>query len=152
MFEVLLVLTAAAMVALLLWHWLSPLLGWRRASKTALAEPEWAPSRGEAGALLADADRLAGEGAFDAAVHLLLRRSVEHIAAARPGWLLPASTAREISALKPLPAPARSAFGLIAGLVERSRYALRPLGAPDWSAARGAYADFALQRFEGMAE
>jgi hypothetical protein len=33
--------------------------------------------------------------------------------------------------------------------VEQSRYALRPLAAADWQAARAAYADFALQRLDG---
>ena len=56
----------------------------------------------------------------------------------------PASTAREIAGLGALPQAARSAFGVIATLVERSRYALRPLGQPDWAAARAAYAGFAV--------
>jgi hypothetical protein len=38
-------------------------------------------------------------------VHLLLQRSVHHIAEARPDWLLPASTAREIAGF---PGPARA--------------------------------------------
>ena len=33
----------------------------------------------------------------------------------------------------------------IAGLVERTRYALRPLGGEDWQKARAAYASFALE-------
>jgi hypothetical protein len=73
---------------------------------------------------------------------------VAHIAATRPEWLHPASTAREIAGLRPLPQRARDAFALIAARVEQSRYALRPLAAADWQAARAAYADFALQRLE----
>ena len=68
------------------------------------------------------------------------------IAAARPDWVHPASTARELAALPALPDRARSAFGLIAARVERSRYALRALDAADWQAAREAYAAFALER------
>ncbi len=104
--------------------------------------------RAAALALLEDADALAAEGRFDEAVHLLLQRSVHHIAAARPDWLSPSSTAREIGSIPGLPAAARQAFTLIAREVERSLYALRALAAEDWQRARAAYASFALQNFE----
>jgi hypothetical protein len=104
--------------------------------------------RAAAIALLEDADALAAEGRFDEAVHLLLQRSVHHIAAARPDWLSPSSTAREIGLIPGLPAAARAAFTLIAREVERSLYALRALAAEDWQRARAAYAAFALQNFE----
>ncbi|KUR72410.1 hypothetical protein AQZ52_03885 [Novosphingobium fuchskuhlense] len=100
-------------------------------------------------ALLADADALAAAGRFDEAVHLLLQRSVHHIAAARPDWLSPSSTAREIGLIPGLPAAARQAFTLIAREVERSLYALRALAADDWQRARAAYAAFALEQVEG---
>lgn len=109
-------------------------------------EAEWVPERSEALALLDDADRLAAEGRFDEATHLLLRRSVQQIAAARPDWVRTASTAREIAAIAALPGAARSAFALIAGRVERSLFALTALTADDWHAARAAYAEFALER------
>lgn len=112
---------------------------------------EWRPDRAEAEALLEAADALAAAGHFDEAAHLLLRRSIGHIAAARAEWVRPASTARELSHLAALPEAARSAFAVIAQRVERSRYALRPLGAEDWQAARAAYADFALQRLPAVA-
>ena len=108
------------------------------------ANPGWMPATAEAQALLQDADQLAAEGRFDEATHLLLQRSVRQIQAARPGLLDPSSTAREISALHALPAPARDAFGIIATRVERSLFALRSLSADDWQAARDAYARFAL--------
>ena len=104
----------------------------------------WAPDRAAASALLADADALAAAGRFDAAVHLLLRRSFDDIAARRPEWLTPASTAREIAMLRSLPGPARVAFAAITREVERSRYALDRLGADDWARARAAYAGFAV--------
>lgn len=110
------------------------------------AEPAWTPDRDAALALLEDADRLAGAGRYDEATHLLLQRSVQQIASARPDWVHPASTAREIAAIGGLPGAARQAFALIAGRVERSLFALRQLDAADWQAARAAYADFALQR------
>ena len=123
-----------------------------RAAK-AEAEAEWIPERGEALALLDDADRLAAEARFDEAVRLLLRRSVQQIASARPDWVHPASTAREIAGIEALPGGARRAFAVIAGRVERSLFALMPLGAEDWLAARSAYAQFALERLpaEGTA-
>jgi len=108
------------------------------------AQTAWTPDRAEALALLEDADRLAAAGDHAGAVHLLLRRSVGQIAAARPEWIEPASTAREIAALALLPEPARRAFAVIAERVERSRFALRALAGEDWQAARAAYADFAL--------
>jgi len=133
-------------VALIAWRILAPLITDRRA-QPAPAE-DWSPDRGAALALLEDADRLAACGQFDAAAHLLLQRSVHQIASARPDWLHPASTAREIAALGQLPASARHAFAVIATRVERSRYALRALEAADWHAAREAYAAFALERLE----
>jgi hypothetical protein len=114
----------------------------------AVVDPGWVPDQNEALALLEDADRLAGEGKFDEATHLLLQRSVQHIANARPAWVQKASTAREIAALGGLSEGARSTFGLIATRVERSLFALRKLGADDWQAAREAYARFALERIE----
>ena len=108
------------------------------------AAPEWRPDAAMASALLSDADLLAEAGRYDEAVHLLLRRSFDDIAQTRPDWLTPASTAREIARLAPLPAAARTAFGVIAGEVERSRYALNALGHPDWTRARAAYAAFAV--------
>lgn len=108
----------------------------------------WQPDQAASLALLEDADRLAAEGQFDAATHLLLQRSVGQIAAARPDWVEPSSTARELAALPALPDTARTAFGVIAERVERSLFALRTLDRSDWEAARAAYADFALARID----
>lgn len=135
-----------ALLALVLWKIVAPLVFAPRAErgKPAEASRGWAPDAGEALALLEDADRLAAEGRYDEATHLLLKRSVGQIAAARPGLLEPSSTAREIAELPALSEAARSAFALIAARVERSLFALRSLTADDWRAARAAYADFAL--------
>lgn len=136
-----------AVLAFVLWQALAPLVKARRDSRDDVADPaspEWTPDTGEALALLGEADRLAAEGRYDEAAHLLLRRSVGQIAAARPGLLEPSSTAREIAVLPALPEAARGAFAVIAGRVERSLFALRSLSADDWHAARAAYADFAL--------
>ena len=136
---------AVALIAMLWFLVIRPLLGLRRKA-TDHAVPEWQPDREAAVALLEDADRLAAEGRFAEAVHLLLQRSVHHIAEARPDWLSPASTAREIAGLPMLPGDARRAFATIATRVERSLFALRALDRGDWQAAREAYAAFALQR------
>ncbi len=111
-------------------------------------ESDWRPDRDESLALLEDADRLAADGHFAEATRLLLKRSVGQIAAARPDWVEPSSTAREISALPELSEAARAAFRTIAERVERSLFALRALNRGDWEAAREAYASFALARIE----
>ena len=143
-----LIAIGAAIVLYALWRLIAPWLvrrGQERADELAQAEA-WSPDRAAAKQLLDDADQLAAEGKFAEATHLLLKRSVDHIAAARPDWIMPASTTREISAIPALPETARSAFGLIAQRVERSLFALRRLDLGDWEAARAAYADFALER------
>lgn len=141
--EKILIALAILCALLILWRLVQPLLErLRRAGPP--PEPEWTPDRAAAVTLLEDADRLAAEGRYGEAVHLLLQRSVGHIAEARLDWLLPASTAREIAAFPMLPERARQAFAIIAARVERSLFALRDLDIADWTAARAAYADFAL--------
>jgi hypothetical protein len=149
MVEKVLLALAILMALILLWKLvLEPLLAYQRKPKLE-EEAEWVPTRAHAVALLEDADRLAAEGRYGEAAHLLLQRSVNHIADVRPDWLHPASTAREIASLPSLPERARTAFGIIAVRVERSLFALRELDAGDWQAARSAYADFALQDMRG---
>lgn len=137
---------AIALVLFVLWRLLAPVLERGPRRKQAAVEESWAPQREEALALLDDADRLAGEGRYDEATHLLLKRSVSQIASARPEWVEVSSTARELAALPALPETARHAFRIIAERVERSLFALTRLGVEDWEAARAAYAEFALQR------
>ncbi|MCB2061165.1 MAG: hypothetical protein R3E09_09535 [Novosphingobium sp.] len=149
-FEKVLIALAILLVLFILWRLAQPLLD-RLRNRQPPEEAEWAPDREAAVALLEDADRLAAEGRFGEAVHLLLKRSVSHIAEARPDWLLPASTAREISEFSMLSDAARHAFRVIAVRVERSLFALRDLEVDDWQAARAAYSDFALQDFGGEA-
>lgn len=143
------ILALAVIIALLL---LARLLGGvqrkDKAGRGDSAEDEWRPDTAASMALLEEADRLAAEGLFEAATHLLLQRSVGHIAAARPDWTRPSSTARELAALPALPDAARAAFAVIAERVERSLFALRSLDREDWEAARAAYADFALARLD----
>lgn len=136
-----------ALLALLimwgLWRLIDPAtMRLRRRGREEVAELQ--VDQGQALQLLEEADRLAAEGRFDEATHLLLQRSVGQIAELRPDLIPPSSTAREIAALPALPDTARNAFGTIAGRVERSLFALTRLTGDDWQAARAAYADFAL--------
>lgn len=145
-FQYVLMGLGAVIVLFMLWRLvIEPLLDSRRQAPPP-EEPEWVPDRTAALALLDDADRLAAAGQYDEATHLLLQRSVHHIASAKPEWVPPASTAREIAVLPSLPQRARATFALITERVERSRYALRALDSADWTAAREAYSDFALQK------
>ena len=133
---------AIALLALIVWRLIDPTRFARRPTK--VEAEDWTPDARQALALLEEADRLAAEGRFDEATHLLLMRSVGQIAEARPDLIDPSSTAREIAALPALPDRARGAFATIAERVERSLFALRHLTGDDWQAARDAYAEFAL--------
>lgn len=137
----------AAFAVLLLVRLYAPGFARRKRDDRATDSAEaWQPDRAASLALLEDADALAAAGLFDAATRLLLQRSVLHIASARPDWVEPSSTARELAALPALPGPARTAFAAIVQRVERSAFALRALDRSDWEAARAAYTEFALAR------
>lgn len=138
-------------VVVLLWRVVAPMFGWRPSAGPAPEDPGWSPAADEALALLEDADRLAAEGRYAEATHLLLRRSVGQIAAAKPGLVEPATTARELATIGALPEAARAAFATIAERVERSLFALRALSLDDWREARAAYAEFALARLAARA-
>ncbi len=144
---VLLALLIAA-VLFIIWRMFGPLAGLQAKQQADEEEIEWQPDRAQSLALLEDADRLATEGRYGEAVHLLLQRSVGQIASTRPDWVAPSSTARELAALPALSDSARSAFRTIAERVESSLFALRTLDSEDWEAARKAYADFALAKIE----
>ncbi|MGB3808183.1 MAG: hypothetical protein WA936_13365 [Erythrobacter sp.] len=137
-----------AFILVMLVRTIGPLSRRDRPRQTSTEEPDWQPDREQSLALLEDADRLAQAGQFAEAVRLLLHRSVGHIATARPDWVEPSSTARELSALPQLSEAARTAFATIAERVERSLFALRALERSDWESAREAYASFALARID----
>ncbi|GAA0653665.1 hypothetical protein GCM10009424_34070 [Sphingomonas ursincola] len=141
--EKLLLVALLAGVLVLLWVILAPYIAdWRERQ----GEPgeQWVPDREKARALLEEADRLAAEGRFDEAAHLLLYRSIEDIAEKRPDLLRPSTTTREIGAFDALSQRARQAFGVIAGHVEASFFARRPLDRSAWDSSREAYRSFAL--------
>lgn len=139
----------AAFVIVLLVRTLRPLAGRRSKQGNSADGQAWRPDAAASLALLEDAERLAASGRFEEATRLLLTRSVGQIAAARPDWVEPSSTARELAMLPALPPLAREAFRVIAERVEVSLFALQRLDRTDWEAARDAYARFALALPEG---
>ena len=117
----------------------------RRAAATEVAaDDEWIPAEEGARSWLEEADALAGQGRFTEAIHHLLVRSVEDITNRRPALVRPALTSRELAASSAIPERARTLFSGIARMVEQSWFGGRSVGAPEWSQARAAYADFAL--------
>jgi hypothetical protein len=107
-------------------------------------EEEWRPDEAGARSWLEEADALAREGRFAEAIHHLLFRSVDDIAARRPALVRPSLTSRELAAAQEIPSRARELFAAIARLVERSLFGGRSVGEGDWLQARESYANFAL--------
>ncbi|PZO05933.1 MAG: hypothetical protein DCF28_02640 [Alphaproteobacteria bacterium] len=141
----------AGLVALLLFFIGREILNLRKPlpRPTALVlgeEPDWRPDRDAARDLLAAADRLAAEGRFGEAAHLLLLRSVEDIQSRRPKALRVSLTTREIASLEALPPEARPAFRRIGRVVERSLFGGAVIGADAFADCRRAYEDFALPK------
>ena len=132
-------------VVLFLWFLAHELIA-TRFSKRMKTEPpvDWRPEPEMARALLEEADRLAQEGRFGEAIHLLLFRSIDDLVGRRPGLVRPALTSRDIARLDQMPETARSAFARIADRVERTFFGGRPAGAQDFAAARGDYEVFAF--------
>jgi hypothetical protein len=116
----------------------------KRKPKAKPAEAEWRPSEARARTLLEEADRLAAQGRYDEATHLILFRSIEDIDGRWPNLVRPALTSRDIAAHHGLPDLARQTFGEIARVVERSFFGGARLGAADFAFCRGAYEAFAL--------
>ena len=122
-------------------------IGWfgrRRAEQEAEASEDWRPEEAPARALLGEADRLAAEGRYAEAAHLLLFRSIADIEARRPRLVRPALTSRDIAAAPALPPAPKAAFARIVMMVERSLFGARPLDAEAWRDCRSAYEEFAF--------
>jgi hypothetical protein len=103
---------------------------------------DWKLDLAKAKVLLADADRLAAEGRYAEAAHLLLFRTVDDIDGRRPNLVRPSQTSRDIADLGDLPGPAREAFRVIMQVVERSFFGGRPLDASSFGECRRAYEAF----------
>lgn len=148
-FEVLFWVAIAALVAVIVYFVAREVIRhYRRqvpkASGVGDGAPDWRPPVARARALLSDADRLAAEGRFAEAVHLLLFRSIEDIDARRPHAVKPALTSRDILDLQGLPVLARQALSRLVGAVELSFFGGRPVGAADFATCRRAYEEFAF--------
>jgi hypothetical protein len=103
---------------------------------------DWRPAPEQARMLLADADRLAEQGRFEEAAHLILLRSIEDIQDRRPRLVRPALTSRDIGRLPGLPEAARETFVGIAEAVERSLFGGRSLDREAFVRCRQAYEAF----------
>lgn len=136
-------IVVALVVALVAWFLLREVMAARRGGKTPKtdrpAPADWRIDAHKARVLLADADRLAAEGRYAEAAHLLLLKGVEDVQDRRPREVRPALTSREIAALPQLPQGARTAFGAIAAVVERSLFGGRPVDVSAWSDCRRSY-------------
>lgn len=106
--------------------------------------PDLRPEEARAQALLEDADRLAAEGRFAEAVHLLLFRSIDDIQEKRSGVIGRSLTSREIGALGILPDAVREALLPIIRIVERSFFGGRDVDESGWKQARASYESFAF--------
>ena len=120
------------------------LFGRRDAGEEAAAGEDWRPDEAPARALLGEADRLAAEGRYAEAAHLLLFRSIADIEARRAGLVRPALTSRDIAAAPALPPGPKAAFSRIVMMVERSLFGGRPLDGDGWRDCRSAYEEFAF--------
>jgi len=110
--------------------------------KLAGGETPWRPAPEQARALLEEADRLAADGQFVEAAHLILLRSIQDIQARRPRAVAISLTSRDIAGLEALPPPARVLFSGIAEAVEISLFGGRPLGREGYARCRDAYSSF----------
>jgi hypothetical protein len=118
-------------VALLVWVMIRDLAptGWRVRKRRAAAV-DWRPD--------------AAAARYGEAVHLILFRSIEELAAKRPGSVRAALTSRDIVAAAPIPGGPRDAFARIARTVERSFFGGRVVDAEEFAARRGDYEAFAF--------
>jgi hypothetical protein len=117
---------------------------WLRGKRQAPAATDWRPDAEQAEALLADADALASDGRFEEAIHILLFRSIDDLAARRPGVVRQALTSRDIAGLEVLPPAARAAFARLAQAVERTFFGGRAADAEIFGRARADYEAFAF--------
>jgi hypothetical protein len=117
---------------------------WWRTKEEKPPESEWRPTSEAARLLLSDADKLAAEGRYADAIHLILLRSIEDISRHRPTALKPALTSREIGRLEALPLAAREAFAHIAAVSEHAIFAGREVGQREYAECRAAYERFAF--------
>jgi hypothetical protein len=94
--------------------------------------PEESRKKAPADALLADASRLAAQGLYGEAIHVLLLASIRHLAERSRVSLPESRTSREVARLLPLGPEARPAFDELVRAVERSLFGGLPAGPGDY--------------------
>jgi hypothetical protein len=132
------------LVALALWFLVRKLKD-RRLSHAPSAPSQmapWQPGARQARLVLQDADRLAAQGRFDEAVHLLLLVSIQEIGDRQQGLVTPALTSREIAALPALTLLAQRIFSGIAQVVEHNRFGGHAIGEAEFQRCRAAFDQF----------
>jgi hypothetical protein len=106
------------------------------------ADAPWVPTQAAVSALLSEIDALAAKGEYDAAVHLLLYRTLADLNARKSNLVKPYFTAREILSHPLLPKTARDPFGEIVRWAELSFFADIAVGKAGFEACRAAYVAF----------
>lgn len=106
------------------------------------ADAAWVPTQAAVSALLSEIDALAAKGEYDAAVHLLLFRTLADLNARRSNLVKPHFTARDILSHPLLPSKAHEPFSQIVHWAELSFFAGIPVGRSGFEACRAAYVAF----------
>lgn len=144
--------TAIAIVAIVALVWLYRLLADRRASAVIdETETETVPAlkRVAPSDLLAQADRLAAEGRYGEAVHVLLVGTFGGFAEAGARFVAPPLTSREVLADAPLRDTVKAALGELVTVVERAHFAGREIGRRDFERCRDSYRSIAGEIADG---
>ncbi|MDF1700480.1 MAG: hypothetical protein P1V36_04910 [Planctomycetota bacterium] len=89
-----------------------------------------------------EAERLAAEGRYDEAVHILLLKTIEALVATQPGGVPAAWTSREIQGGAPMPAAARTPFGALVDTVEHSLFGGLLVDRRAWEACLARFHEF----------
>ncbi len=108
--------------------------------------PSYRPDEKHAQILLEDAEKLASQGKYDEAVHLLLYRSIQDIEKNHPREIKHSLTSREIALLEILSDKAKDSFSIIGKLVENSYFGGRKLDKTDYIKSIEAYKNFAFNK------
>lgn len=98
---------------------------------------------------LGDAEVLAREGRFDAAIHTLLLRTLQELSRGLPTGVPRSFTSREILAQVSMPEAARAALTELVGAVELCHFGDRELGRADYEHCRGCFERFAQAYLSG---
>lgn len=150
LFQALLIAAIVGAILYALWYMFGDVVAMRLGKRRVTDGPDVSdisdqrPDPVRATSLLEEADRLAADGRFAEAVHLLLFRSIEDLREKRSGGVPQSLTAREISTLSDLTQRTRQALSPIIRIVENSFFGGRPVDSEGWQRARASYEDFAF--------